>query len=138
MPESRDGAPEGAKRLQCRDEVLQLLFWLAGEGFEAEMTLQGVARFLARPASEVEPVLEDAIAAGLVERVPTERYELTRAGRREGGRRFSEEFAGMQALQAHAANCTDPDCDCHTSAQAAQTCIHEREGGHHHEDRNRR
>jgi hypothetical protein len=131
-------ADAGGEALRRRDEVLQLLFWLAGEGFEDEMTPQGVARFLGLRGDEVGPVLDATVEAALTERLPCGRYKLTDAGAREGGRRFSEEFAGMRALESHAANCTDPDCDCHTSAEAAHTCVHERQGGHAHEDSHRR
>jgi quinol monooxygenase YgiN len=115
--------------LRRRDEVLQILFWMSGEGFEAEMTTWGVARFLMWPVDEVRAALEDAGEAGLLEAVDEAgsiRYELTQLGRQEGARRFVDEFAPMLARDAHAGACSDPNCDCHTSPQAAAACASER------------
>ena len=117
--EPGDGALE---RLKCRDEILQVLFWLAGEGFERDMTVEGVARFIGRPADEVGPVMRGAIDAGLVAAAAGDRYELTPAGRREGGRRFTEEFAEIFARDAHGGACSDPTCDCHDAPGGPAAC----------------
>jgi hypothetical protein len=116
-------------RAKTRDEVLQVLFWLAGEGFESEMTADGVARFTARTPEEVRPALDEAVALGLALRVedPAPRYMLTEAGRREGGRRFANEFAEVIQREGHGSTCSDPDCDCHASPEAASLC-HETTG----------
>lgn len=118
--------------LQCRDEVLQVLFWLAGEGFEREMTPEGIARFVAWPEDTVRAALDEMLRLGLVaHRAEADgaRHELTEAGRREGGRRFAEEFAGTFAHGAHGGLCSDPDCDCHHSPDPAAVCGHGH-GGH--------
>ena len=118
------------ERLKCRDEVLQVLFWLAGEGFERDMTIDGIARFVARPAHEVGRALQDAVDAGLIAPADGGRYEMTPTGRGEGGRRFTEEFAEMFARDTHGGTCTDPFCDCHSSPQAASACISHPHGSH--------
>jgi hypothetical protein len=130
MSEPPDVEADAVERLKCRDEVLQVLFWLIGERFERDMTIEGVARFVARPAHEVGRALQDAIDAGLVTRADGERYEPTAAGRREGGRRFTEEFAEMFARDTHGGTCTDPFCDCHESPQAAGACRSHGHAGH--------
>jgi hypothetical protein len=122
-------------RLRHRDEILQVLFWLGGEGFERDMTAEGVARFVALAEAEVRSTLEDMVALGLATRLggpEAERYELTPAGRREGGRRFAEEFAPMFARDAHGGTCSDPSCDCHDSPELATACG--RPGRHRHDD----
>lgn len=124
--------PHSTEQIKIRDELLQVLYWLAGEGFQSEATADGIARFMARPPDEVRPVLEDAVRAGLVERQEADgkaRYSLTAAGRQEGKRRFAEEFTDFLARDAHGGACTDPNCDCHQSPEASVACRHEH-GGH--------
>lgn len=122
-----------AERVQRRDELLQLLYWLAGEGFEADMTLDGIGRFMARPPEEIRLAVEDAIEVGLIERIAaagSDRFQLTGSGREEGKRRFAEEFSDYLARDAHGGECTDPNCDCHDSPDAAIACRQEQHGGH--------
>lgn len=133
MEREADASQAPTSKLQCRDEILQVLFWLAGEGFETEMTQEGIARFVAWPESAVRTALDETVELGLV--MPSAgadgvRYELTEAGRREGGRRFAEEFAGTFAHSAHGGLCSDPTCDCHTSSDPAAVCGHHAHGGH--------
>lgn len=121
-------------RLKYRDEILQVLFWLGGEGFERDMTAEGVARFVALAEDEVRRALDDLVEMGLASLLAgpaVDRYELTAAGRREGGRRFAEEFAPMFARDAHRGTCSDPSCDCHDSPELAAECG--RSGLHRHD-----
>lgn len=103
-----------------RDEVLELLFWLEGEGISGASTLPGMARFLARPAGEIEQVLAQLQQRGDIEGAGDAEYRLTETGRREAGRRFAEQFAGMTG-QGHG-ECSDPNCDCHTNPGGAAEC----------------
>lgn len=103
-----------------RDEVLELLYWLEGEGIPGASTLAGMARFLARPTGEVEEVVVHLLARGDIEPSGDSEYRLTATGRREAGRRFAEEFAGMTG-QGHG-ECNDPTCDCHTNPAGAAEC----------------
>ena len=103
-----------------RDEVLELLFWLEGEGIPGASTLAGMARFLARPVSDVEEVLTQLLQRGDIEAAGDAEYRLTETGRREAGRRFAEQFAGMTG-QGHG-ECNDPTCDCHTNPAGAAEC----------------
>lgn len=125
--EAGDRAEPGAvERLQRRDEMLQVLFWLEGEGFGSEMTAAGVARFLAWPEEEIRAGLEDLAADGFATRPDGDAeagWRLTDAGRREGGRRFVAEFASILSRDTHkGGECHDPDCDCHTSPLGAAAC----------------
>lgn len=119
------------EQLRRRDEMLQILFWLAGEGFEREMTPDGVARFLgwspAEVAAELEVLVEQGFASG-----PDDagRYELSQAGRSEGGRRFVEDFAPILSRTTHyGGECHDPDCGCHDSPIGAAACTARPDGG---------
>lgn len=103
-----------------QDEVLELLFWLEGEGIPGAATIAGMSRFLAQPADVVESVVAQLVARGDVEPAADLEFRLTATGRREAGRRFAEQFAGMTG-QGHG-ECNDPTCDCHTNPAGAAEC----------------
>jgi len=95
-----------------QDEILQVMYWMRGEGFEADMTMAGLQRFLQEPHYLLEINLEQLIKRGLVEKNIENGYKLTETGVLEGGRRFADEFEGL-TNQGHY-ECNDPDCDCKT------------------------
>ncbi len=105
-----------------RDEMLQLLYWLEGEGFAGSATLAGIARFLTWPEREADSVLSRLIERGDVRRRDdgSSEFELTEPGRREAARRFAEEFTPLLA-QGHG-ECSDPNCDCRTSPGGPAEC----------------
>lgn len=103
-----------------QDEVLELLYWLEGEGIPGAATIVRMAAFLVRPAAEVEDVIASLKARGDVEPLGDSEFRLTPTGRREAARRFSEQFAGMTG-QGHG-ECNDPTCDCHTNPDGAAEC----------------
>lgn len=103
-----------------RDEVLELLYWLEGEGIPGASTLAGMARFLARPTPEVHEVLTQLLQRGDIEAAGDTEFRLTATGRHEARRRFAEQFAGMTG-QGHG-ECNDPTCDCHSNPDGAAEC----------------
>lgn len=117
-------AAEAGSAIRRRDDLLQVMYWLAGEGFAPAPTPDDIVRFMdAADAATVAEDLRALIDAGLVEDSGPGQYRLTAAGVAEGGRRFAEEFAGMQQ-QGHGA-CSDPDCDCHTLGPEACAHVHD-------------
>ncbi len=114
-----DGA--AVDRIKRRDELLQVLFWLEGEGFESELDAKGVGRFLAWPTEDIRRGLEELAEDGFAN-MAGDHVRLTHAGRQEGGRRFVAEFAPMLSRDTHhGGECHDPDCDCHELGPAACT-----------------
>jgi hypothetical protein len=111
-----------------RDQLLELLYWLEGEGIPGTATVAGMARFLTSAPEEVRDVVERLVARGDVEPSGDSEYRLTVTGKREAARRFAEEFAGMTG-QGHG-ECTDPDCDCHSNPEGAAACHAERAHRH--------
>ena len=104
-----------------QDEVLELLYWLEGEGFEGNATLTGIARFLVQPESDVEQTLAALVRRGDVAiDAESGHYRLTDVGRRQAARRFAEEFAPL-LHQAHG-ECNDPECECRTNPAGAAEC----------------
>ena len=116
---SEDTAGEGIAR---EDELLELLYWFEGEGFGGVANLEGIIRFTNLNESLVRRTIDRLMMRGDV-RLDRERaaeYRLTDAGRREAARRFAAEFAPLLS-QGHG-ECSDPNCDCHTSEGGAAEC----------------
>lgn len=109
--------------IRRRDEILQVMFWMRGEGLADDAGPANLRVFL-NTADDVTLAADLAALdeGGLLERMPNGRYRLTPSGIREGGRRFADEFAEITA-QAHGA-CSDPDCDCQTLGPEACTHAH--------------
>ncbi len=110
-----------------QDEILQVMYWMQGEGFGDRITVNDLQKFLDAPAATLSDNLQQLIQKGLVTLAAADRYLLTEMGTREGGRRFADEFDGM--LQQGHYECSDPNCDCHSGDQYAPC----RATGHSHE-----
>ena len=104
------------------DELLELLYWFEGEGFGGVASLEGITRFTNLSQPLVQRTVERLVARGDVslDSVKGDEYRLTESGRREAARRFAAEFAPM-INQGHG-ECSDPDCDCHSSEGGAAEC----------------
>ncbi len=126
MPTDKQPAgrqPSALDALFWRDEILQVLFWMQGEGLADAAGMADLRVFLTSDAETIAFYLEKMTAEGLLARhssgdgapaVP--RYALTEAGRREAGHRFADAFEGMQ-MQGHG-ECS-PDCICQWEGPAA-------------------
>lgn len=104
-----------------QDEILQVMFWMRGEGFGSKLAVSDLQKFLAAPESTLGVNLSELAKKKLVEFDLSNTYELTDAGAKEGGRRFADEFDGM-LKQGHY-ECNDPDCDCN-DPEAFGECKH--------------
>lgn len=123
----RDAGRDAGREIALRDEVLELLFWLEGEGFAEHATLAGMMRFLAFPEDEVRATVAHLVARGEVA-AQDGRYCLTTEGRREAARRFADDFAPL-LRQGHG-ECNDPTCDCHSNPAGAAECHGRAEHAH--------
>lgn len=125
-----DETPGG--EIAAQDELLELLYWLEGEGFEGSASMDGIVRFVAKPEAPVRATLDRLIALGNVRRDPaSNEFRLTDVGRVEAARRFAAEFAPFLS-QGHG-ECNDPECDCHTNPDGAAEChAHRAHQGHDH------
>jgi hypothetical protein len=110
--------------LRVRDEVLQAMYWMRSEGIGDRPTADELARFLAVPSVTLQAFLERFVADGLL--TPSgEGYSLTPAGEEAGKRTFADEMSELTG--ASHGEC-DADCWCHSSPDAAASCLEERRG----------
>ena len=85
-------------------------------------SIEGIIRFTNLAEPLVRRTLERLVGRGdvLLDASRGAEYRLTESGRREAARRFAAEFAPLLS-QGHG-ECSDPDCDCHTSDGGAAEC----------------
>ena len=106
-----------------RDEILQVMYWLAGEGLGDEVGPATLKTFLGGDEPALIAVLGQMANEGFIEAMATGLFKLTPLGTDAGKRSFALEFEGLLG-QAHG-EC-GPDCWCHTSAARAAQCATER------------
>lgn len=104
---------DAASALRRRDEILELLYWIEGEGFRGAATPAELARLLVGSEEEIRVALAALAGRGEVVEDATGEFRLTEPGRREAARRFADSFGPMLG-QGHFA-CSDPDCECHVA-----------------------
>jgi hypothetical protein len=109
-------------RVYWRDEVWQVMYWMTGEGFGSHFALSDLQKFLSAQPELLSEVLREMAGGGLLESAGRGRYALTAAGRREGGRRFADEFEQM--LKPGHFECDEPDCDCRDPGAGGAACKH--------------
>ena len=93
-----------------QDEILQVMYWMRGEGFGEKITVAQLKKFLSTSDEILAANLSELAKKSLVIFDIADFYELTETGVKEGGRRFADEFDGM-LKQGHY-ECDDPNCDC--------------------------
>ena len=104
-----------------QDEILQVMFWMRGEGFGEQITVAQLKKFLDGSEEILAVNLSELAKKKLVTYDFSDTYQLTETGVKEGGRRFADEFDGM--LQQGHFECNDPGCDCHDPNSDAE-CKH--------------
>lgn len=82
--------------LRCRDDILQAMYWMRGEGFGEETDGQMLQSFLVVDEDLLQEQLEILAEEGYLEE-SRGRYRLSELGIKEGGRRFADEFSGLQS-----------------------------------------
>jgi hypothetical protein len=113
---------EALRALYWRSEILQVMYWLQGEGFGSVADAAVLERFLGVGADVGSGHLERLADDGLLERVPGG-YQLSARGLAEGGTEFAMSFADL-TRPAHG-ECS-ADCWCHASVEEAEACAAER------------
>ena len=113
-----------------RDEVLEAMYWMIGEGIEDAVAPPDLRGFLDAPADVLERTFDDLEAREHV-RETSRGYVFTERGEREAKRRFTDEFADVQGFTASHTDC-GPDCWCHDPDRAEDECPSEHDHQHVH------
>lgn len=119
--QSREPSPASSvlNELYWQDEILQVMYWLLGEGFAQEVTIADLRRFLDGQPAVLEQSLTALTGSNLVER-HGEAFRLTETGGFEAQRRFVDEFRPLLGKTGHG-ECSD-DCWCHDPDHAGEEC----------------
>jgi hypothetical protein len=116
---------EALRALYWRSEILQVMFWLRGEGLGEVVDAALLERFLGVDAAVGVGYLDRLVTDGYLDRAPTG-YVLSAAGLEEGRTEFALSFSDL-TRPAHG-ECS-ADCWCHNSVEEALACAAERAGG---------
>ena len=95
MSENGERASDLMAALRCRDDVLQAMYWMRGEGFGEEADVQMLQSFLVVDEALLREQLGILNEEGYLDESGG-RYRLSGLGVKEGGRRFADEFSGLQ------------------------------------------
>ena len=105
--------------LRCRDDILQAMYWMRGEGFGEEADAGVLQSFLVVDEALLREQLEILVEEGYLEET-SGRYRLSALGVKEDGRRFADEFTDLQ----HTANGDyGPNCP-HCQGISRDACVH--------------
>jgi hypothetical protein len=116
------------RALYWRSEVLQVMYWIRGEGLGDAVDPVLIERFLGVEAEIGVTYLERLVEEGYLER-EGHAYRLSERGIEEGAEEFAAAFADL-TRPAHG-ECS-ADCWCHVSVEEAEACAAERAGTHEH------
>jgi hypothetical protein len=121
---------EALRRLYWREEILQVMFWIRGEGFGDSVSPSLLSRFLGVDADRGLQYLDRLVDDGYLTKAGLD-YSLSDLGRAEGGRIFANEFAELTQPSHGECGAT---CWCHQSPDEAESCQAERlaAAGHDH------
>lgn len=96
-----------------KDEILQVLYWMYGEGLGSKVSVAELKSLLNTPEENLDVHLNILVEDGFLNTIKSDdtvtKYELSETGRKEGGQRFAGAFQGLQ--KAGHGEC-GPDCDC--------------------------
>lgn len=109
-----------------KDEILQVLYWMQGEGLGNKATAPQILPFLNTSEENIIYHLQKLSTEGFLDSEETNentRFSLSETGKNEGGKHFAEAFQGMQ--KAGHGEC-GPDCEfCYgTDGVKLDDCVH--------------
>lgn len=117
---------EALKQLYWRSEILQVMYWLRGEGLGEVVDAALMERFLGVDAAVGVTYLDRLADEGYLER-REDGYSLSERGLAEGAEEFAAAFSEL-TNPAHG-ECS-ADCWCHVSVDEAEACAAERTASH--------
>ncbi len=122
MDELHPPKSEALRALYWRSEILQVMYWLRGEGLGEVVDAALLERFLGVDVSIGLGYLDRLVTEGYLDRRPGG-YVLSEEGLAEGKTEFALSFADL-TRPAHG-ECSE-DCWCHVSVEEALACAADR------------
>lgn len=116
---------EALRALYWRGEILQVMYWLRGEGLGDVVDAELLERFLGVDASRGLGYLDQLVTEGYLDKAAGG-FTLSEEGLLEGKTEFALSFADL-TRPGHG-ECS-ADCWCHASIEEALTCAAERHSG---------
>lgn len=118
-----------------REEILQVLYWMNGEGLAEEIPVNRLLVLVNTTTDNLLLHLRKNIDAGLLQTSDeilneNSTIRLSVDGKKEAGKIFSTAFDGMQ--KAGHGEC-GPDCEfCYEDGIKTENCVHNCTNSHHH------
>ena len=122
MDELHPPKSEALRALYWRSEILQVMYWLRGEGLGEVVDATLLERFLGVEAHVGVGYLDRLVVDGYLNRV-ADGYVLSEVGLTEGKTEFALSFADL-TRPSHG-ECS-ADCWCHNSVEEAIACAADR------------
>ena len=113
---------DGTDGLEAQDEILQVMFWLRGEGFGDLVDAPMIEQFLGVDANIGVTYLARLVDEGYLVR-DGDWFSLSERGREEGAMEFAASFSDL-TRPTHG-ECS-ADCWCHNSPDEADACLRDR------------
>ena len=136
MPDQKDNTSKQAlDALFWREEILQVLYWMDGEGLADAVPFNRLMVLLNTETENLLYHLQNNISIGYLKSVDvivTENssIQLTEAGKKEAGGIFRDAFEGMQ--KGGHGEC-GPDCEfCYSEGEKLEDCVHNCADSRHH------
>ena len=136
MPDQKDNTSKQAlDALFWREEILQVLYWMDGEGLADAVPFNRLMVLLNTDTENLLYHLQNNISIGYLKSVDvivTENssIQLTEAGKKEAGGIFRDAFEGMQ--KGGHGEC-GPDCEfCYSEGEKLEDCVHNCADSRHH------
>lgn len=119
-PTQTDSTMPELDYLRWRDELLQVMYWMLGEGLGDRPSASMIENFLSADPAVIRPTLRRMTDEGYITEVSEGCFALSSRGLGEGKRSFSDEFHGL-THQGHG-ECS-PDCTfCHSPEGDPSEC----------------
>lgn len=117
---------EALRNLFWRSEILQVMYWIRGEGLGDVVSPELLERFLGVDATIAVSYLDRLVEDGYLTANARGEYGLSERGAAEGADEFEAAFS--QLTRPTHGECS-ADCWCHASIEEAEACAAERSTG---------
>ncbi len=128
MAENPNNSKQALDILFWREEILQVLYWMDGEGLAAAVPISRLLSLLDTGKENLLYHLKINLDAGFIQIENNKNFsdsstfQLTPAGKKEAGGIFRNAFEGMQ--KAGHGEC-GPDCEfCYHEGEKLEDCVH--------------